>query len=283
MYLDGQLPLGPASKNQGGQVTPNGVSALFDGEMAQPGPSQMPQDLDGDQFFVLPDGGPVVVSPSLAKSNGIVQFPVNAMRGYRRADSPPVTAPWGWAPQNPDKWEAASCGLAGLGYGAGNGGMEASVFEEHFGYPAPDPTTCRKIQCGQITQTEAGQKLLFECGNFGYEGVRSCLDPLCAPGCPPQTITPGPMQPLPVVRQPAAPDLIPPPPMEGCPGYGADGSLITLRNDAGRNAGLGACCQSGYHEVANLAIPNESPNPWWLLGIVGVALLAGSVKKGARA
>ncbi len=193
MYLEGQLPLGPASSNRGGEPTPNGVSALFDGEMAEPMPSPKPEDLSGSTFYTLPDGGPVVVSPSLATEHGIVQYPVNPMRGYRRGDKPPQrNAPPGYTTENPDDWRPATCGLD-------------------------------------------------------------------TPGAPVEV----------------GDNVVPSP----CPQYGADGSLVTLRNDAGRNAGLGDCCQSGYQKFETLEIP-ESPSPWWLLAIAGVALLVGS--KGER-
>jgi hypothetical protein len=64
------------------------------------------------------------------------------------------------------------------------------VFLEHFGgeemggpYEPPDPEVCLKIQCGAITQAQAGQKVLFACANSNFTGVRSCADPLCAPYC----------------------------------------------------------------------------------------------------
>ncbi len=197
MYLEGQLPLGPASNNHGGQETPNGVSALFDGEMGEMVlPSPGPKDLSGSTFFTISDGGPVVVSPSLALSNGVVQFPQNEMRGYRRGDKRP-SAPRGYSTENPDDWAPVSCGLE-------------------------NPT--------------------------------------------------GPME--------GGDNVVPNP---ACPGYGSDGSLVTLRNDAGRNAGLSGiegCCQSGYQSFETLELP-DSPSPWWLLAIAGAALLAGSNRKKA--
>lgn len=57
MYLDGQLPYGPASSNVGAPVIPT---------MNEPGiPST----------YTTPEGGPIVVSPSLATADGIVQTP----------------------------------------------------------------------------------------------------------------------------------------------------------------------------------------------------------------
>jgi hypothetical protein len=68
--------------------------------------------------------------------------------------------------------------------------VPADVFLEHFGgpemggpYEPPDPVVCLKIQCGVITQEQAGQKVLFSCANSNFTGVRSCYDPLCAPYC----------------------------------------------------------------------------------------------------
>lgn len=57
MYLDGQLPYGPASSNVGAPVIPT---------MSDPGTPQT---------FTTPEGGPIVVSPSLATADGIVQTP----------------------------------------------------------------------------------------------------------------------------------------------------------------------------------------------------------------
>ncbi len=44
---------------------------------------------------------------------------------------------------------------------------------------AVDPTLCLKIQCGLITQSQAGWQTLLECSQAGYAGVRSALDPVC--------------------------------------------------------------------------------------------------------
>ena len=51
------------------------------------------------------------------------------------------------------------------------------------GRPIPDPSTCLKIQCGAISQAEAGIDLLADCSFDGFAGVRTCSDPLCAPYC----------------------------------------------------------------------------------------------------
>ena len=42
-----------------------------------------------------------------------------------------------------------------------------------------DPTLCRKIQCGLITQSQAGYDLLLACSRAGYAGVRTAFDPVC--------------------------------------------------------------------------------------------------------
>lgn len=53
-----------------------------------------------------------------------------------------------------------------------------------------DQDTCQQIQCGTITQEQAGMDLLQACSAAGYVGARVCGDPVCAPygGCG----TPGP-------------------------------------------------------------------------------------------
>lgn len=154
MYLDGQLPGGPPSSNQGGRVNPDGVSAL-DGTGDDVVVSPKPGDLSGSTFFVVEGGGPVVVSPSLATSDGIVQYPINSQQSARRGDNKP------------------------------------------------------------------------------------------------------------------------------CPDYGSDGSLVTLRNDAGRQGGLSGMCQSGYQSFQDLTIPEKPSVLPWLVGLAGLALLTSS-SKGAR-
>ncbi len=42
-----------------------------------------------------------------------------------------------------------------------------------------DADTCLRIQCGLITQAEAGLQTLYDCAAAGYAGARSALDPLC--------------------------------------------------------------------------------------------------------
>lgn len=59
MYLDGQLPYGPVTSNVGAPPI-----ATYD--TAAP-----------EQTYTTPDGGPVVISPSVATADGIVQTPGN--------------------------------------------------------------------------------------------------------------------------------------------------------------------------------------------------------------
>ena len=44
-----------------------------------------------------------------------------------------------------------------------------------------DPATCTQIQCGAITQEQAGIDLLEACSAAGYTAARSCDDPTCDP------------------------------------------------------------------------------------------------------
>jgi hypothetical protein len=44
-------------------------------------------------------------------------------------------------------------------------------------------STCLQIQCGAISQSQAGMDTIMACARAGHVGVRSCLDPLCAPWC----------------------------------------------------------------------------------------------------
>ena len=59
----------------------------------------------------------------------------------------------------------------------------ADFAEVRPGRPVPDPVTCLKIQCGAITQEEAGLDLLADCSFGGFAGAMSCASPLCAPYC----------------------------------------------------------------------------------------------------
>lgn len=71
MYLDGQLPYGPASRNPGAPPIPAIVEAA------------------APKSFLVPGGGPTVVSPTVADDNGIVQYPINEpiTDQFRRPDS----------------------------------------------------------------------------------------------------------------------------------------------------------------------------------------------------
>ncbi len=50
--------------------------------------------------------------------------------------------------------------------------------------PAVDPQVCLAIQCGAMTQDQAGFDTLLACANAGYTGVRARTDPACAPFFP---------------------------------------------------------------------------------------------------
>ena len=63
----------------------------------------------------------------------------------------------------------------------GMGAVDPGQFEAQYGRPEPDASTCEQIQCGAISQTQAGMQLIMDCANAGYSGARSCSDPLCSP------------------------------------------------------------------------------------------------------
>jgi hypothetical protein len=65
----------------------------------------------------------------------------------------------------------------------GLGAVDPGQFEARYGYGEPDAATCLRIQCGGISQDEAGMKLIQDCANAGYAGARSCADPVCSPWC----------------------------------------------------------------------------------------------------
>lgn len=67
----------------------------------------------------------------------------------------------------------------------------------------PDPEVCLKIQCGAMTQAEAGPELLRNCTFGGFQGVRTCADPLCAPYCgrTAASVARGTAQPLPTAAR----------------------------------------------------------------------------------
>lgn len=66
------------------------------------------------------------------------------------------------------------------------------------GRPVPDPLTCLKIQCGAITQDQAGLDLLADCSFGGFAGAMSCASPLCSPYCGSMAPVARASQPLPV-------------------------------------------------------------------------------------
>jgi hypothetical protein len=265
MYLDGQLPGGPPSSNRGGQPTTNGVSALFGSQDMGP-ESPMPGDLSSSTFYTVPAGGEVVVSPSLATADGVVQYPVNVLTQIRRADKPVRRTPAGWAAQNPSEWESASCGLAGLSDTAcvdRNLAVQQQNFARRDRY---DHDGAFKASFGVTGATSVydvpGLLLPYE----------NCIDTIPPPA---QLITPGPAEPIKPLRLPAPKAAYVP--VTACVGYGADGSLVTVRNDSGRQGGLaGGCCQSGYQSVEEFKVTPQSGVPWWLIGLAGLALLATS-------
>ncbi len=83
------------------------------------------------------------------------------------------------------------------------------------GRSLPDPVTCLKIQCGAITQDQAGNDLLADCSFAGFAGAQSCADPLCAPYCGQAAASVArASQPLPVAERVALQFLQPP--SSGC-------------------------------------------------------------------
>jgi hypothetical protein len=67
--------------------------------------------------------------------------------------------------------------------GCGMGAVAPDVFLARYSRPEPDRATCLQIQCGGISQAQAGMQLIQDCANAGYAGVRSCMDPACSPWC----------------------------------------------------------------------------------------------------
>ena len=53
------------------------------------------------------------------------------------------------------------------------------IRKRHLGTLGVDRTLCRKIQCGLVTQSQAGYDLLLACSRAGYVGVRTAFDPIC--------------------------------------------------------------------------------------------------------
>ena len=65
--------------------------------------------------------------------------------------------------------------------GCGMGAVDPGQFEAQYGRPEPDMATCMQIQCGAISQSQAGPQLITDCMNAGYGLARSCFDPACSP------------------------------------------------------------------------------------------------------
>lgn len=65
----------------------------------------------------------------------------------------------------------------------GMGAVDPDTFEARYGRVEPDRATCLRIQCGGISQDQAGMQLIQDCANAGYAGARSCMDPACSPWC----------------------------------------------------------------------------------------------------
>jgi hypothetical protein len=68
--------------------------------------------------------------------------------------------------------------------GCGMGAVDPDQFMAMYGKPEPDESTCLQIQCGAITQDQAGAELIADCMDAGYVGVKGCTDPACSPWAP---------------------------------------------------------------------------------------------------
>jgi hypothetical protein len=252
MYLPGQLPYGPQSSNQGGQ-------ANLDGNMA---PLLTSADLTGltdpsggpnntEATYLLPGAGNQIVNPSIATGNGIVQTPITSPASRTRLTKIPGNGS-----------DSCGAGLSGLG-----DGISAAAYLAQYGRTAPDPETCLQIQCGTISQDEAGLDLIAACADFGYAGVKACVDPGC--NCPPSPSPQSIIAAAPPSAPPNVPGYVPitgaAPVATPCGGYAASSVLPMLANDAGR--GMGACCQSGYqsYQTNQVAAPDSSL-AWWVIG-----------------
>ena len=42
-----------------------------------------------------------------------------------------------------------------------------------------DSLICLALQCGAFTQADVGQRILWECTQLGFRGMKSCTDPIC--------------------------------------------------------------------------------------------------------
>jgi hypothetical protein len=265
MYLDGQLPYGPASSNTGGQQTLDGASALWGNPDLFPIPVTSDPSGGPDNtaaMYTVPQGGSDLVSPSIATADGIVQFPMTSPTGNPKFS------------KMRDSSECAGTGMSGIG------AMDPATYEMHYGKPAPDPQACISMQCGKTPQA-GNEQLNIDCGNFGYALARSCDDPTCAPflpipGCSPaaaaalQTVTK--TTPPPNYVRPAAPAPLDVP----CGGYGSGGILSSLQNNALRSTlGMGACCQSGYQAVDSPVVDQGNPALPFILAGLALLVLTG--------
>jgi hypothetical protein len=117
MFLDGQLPYGPPSSNPGAPASPPLAN------VSPPG------------FFTLPEGGDVLVSPTLGNADGVVQVPQTAPA------SSPLGPPTGFA--DCGSYGAASYNVTiASGKGRGLGSMCQSgpqSFQDYSASQSPWP------------------------------------------------------------------------------------------------------------------------------------------------
>jgi hypothetical protein len=262
MYLDGQLPYGPASSNTGGQQTLDAMDALFGNPDLTPnptGPDPTGGPNNSQSLYTVPGGGDTLVSPSIATTDGIVQFPNNAPTGTPRFHK-----------------MATSGECAGM---SGLGAMDAATYENHYGKPAPDPNACLSLQCGKTPQ-QGNEQLNIDCGNFGYAVARSCTDPACAPFLPIPGCAPPAAAPVSQVTKVTPPEsnyvpAIAAPLDTPCGGYGSGGVLSALENNALRSTiqGMSGCCRSGYQVVDDSTVAPSGDGSILPLLLAGLALL----------
>lgn len=143
------------------------------------------------------------------------------------------------------------------GGGCGMGAVDPGVFEARYGRPEPSESICLQIQCGAISQDQAGQQLIVDCMNAGYAGARSCNDPACGPW---------------ISRIP------------GCVPTPSATPQVLLRSDV--VAPMPSIVSAAWRGCAS--VPNPCPsgvaswiesNPWLALGL---AVVAGAVIFGGR-
>jgi hypothetical protein len=118
-------------------------------------------------------------------------------------------------------------------------------------------STCLQIQCGAISQSQAGMDTIMACARAGHVGVRSCFDPACAPWCAKHPSTAG----SPVLLRS---DVVAPMP-----------SITSTARE-----GCEKVVQSGCGGLAGVADWIES-NPWLAAGlaVVGGYLLFGGGRR----